>query len=170
MTARAPWKPNSRIPYERFKRWYDEVYLPSDYWKELRERVVVNQGYRCRRCGSTVDCVVHHRTYERLCREELEDLEVLCRRCHDTLHTARRLGLAEAHPQVTSEVERRQRDRAEALAYKAEAKCRWDADETSHTSDVSLPELAFENMGWDVPTDALEPEEPGVQDQYPSLS
>jgi 5-methylcytosine-specific restriction endonuclease McrA len=84
------------MPRERFKEWYDKVYLRSDYWKELRQRVVDALGARCRRCGSATDHVVHHRTYLRLCREELSDLEVLCWNCHQTIHVARRLGLPEA--------------------------------------------------------------------------
>jgi hypothetical protein len=30
--------------------------------------------------------VVHHKTYARITRESLGDLEVLCRHCHDTKH------------------------------------------------------------------------------------
>jgi 5-methylcytosine-specific restriction endonuclease McrA len=69
-----------------------EVFLATNYWRNLRERAFEELGRSCRRCGQTEFLHVHHKTYERLGRERISDLEVLCRRCHQTKHPDRRLG------------------------------------------------------------------------------
>jgi HNH endonuclease len=69
-----------------------EVYLATNHWQTLRERALESQGRACRRCGATRALHVHHRTYERIGRELLEDLEVLCATCHQRRHPTRRVG------------------------------------------------------------------------------
>jgi choline dehydrogenase-like flavoprotein len=39
---------------------------------------------RCEGCGTTHSLELHHKTYERLSRELLSDLELLCKSCHET--------------------------------------------------------------------------------------
>lgn len=59
------------------------IYLSSDAWKAKRHEALKRANYHCQRCpmwGQPLD--VHHRTYERLGNERPEDLEVLCRPCH----------------------------------------------------------------------------------------
>lgn len=66
-------------------------YLRSPEWKAKRERALVLGAHRCCRClqvGGELD--VHHVSYERLFDEIDEDLEVLCRTCHEAEHAARR--------------------------------------------------------------------------------
>jgi hypothetical protein len=66
-------------------------YLASSHWKILREQAIASAPF-CWRCelprwlaviAYDQDLHVHHSTYERLGRELPEDLEVLCRRCHE---------------------------------------------------------------------------------------
>lgn len=64
-------------------------YISSPEWKKKREeamRLALFQGeYRCEVCGwdfPKEKLEVHHKTYERLCRERTSDLMVVCGRCH----------------------------------------------------------------------------------------
>lgn len=64
-------------------------YLQSAHWKRLRAKVIKAAGGRCITCGTDAHITVHHLTYARLGHEEPEDLQVLCRTCHGTLHGRR---------------------------------------------------------------------------------
>lgn len=59
-----------------------EKYLASPQWKQRRLQAFERAGGRCERCGSAVKLEVHHLTYDRLGREELSDLLVVCKPCH----------------------------------------------------------------------------------------
>jgi 5-methylcytosine-specific restriction endonuclease McrA len=48
----------------------------------MRRDIQKMRGARCERCGSTRDLELHHKTYDRLGRELLSDLELLCSGCH----------------------------------------------------------------------------------------
>ena len=61
-------------------------YLESDYWKGIREEVYKRDGYKCRLCNSEDNLHAHHRTYEFLGNENLDDLITLCRKCHNIFH------------------------------------------------------------------------------------
>lgn len=68
-------------------------YLASPRWKNLRNDVLSRYGYCCGRCGVPrwlaeifydQDLHVHHESYAHLgTDEEIGDLSVLCRRCHE---------------------------------------------------------------------------------------
>lgn len=67
-------------------------YLQSPEWKELRRQVFLEMGSRCAHCHIPrwlaeivydQDLHVHHKTYVNIGNEALEDLEPICRRCHD---------------------------------------------------------------------------------------
>lgn len=67
-------------------------YLQSPEWQERRQQKIEEVGNRCERCdlprwlaeiAYDQDLNVHHRTYARRGSENLDDLEVLCRRCHE---------------------------------------------------------------------------------------
>jgi 5-methylcytosine-specific restriction endonuclease McrA len=65
------------------------VYLKSLYWQYQRSRALCRAGLKCEKCGgvpASVELEVHHKTYERLGEEELEDLVVLCHGCHREEH------------------------------------------------------------------------------------
>lgn len=76
---------------------YETKYLFSSHWREFRESVLKAQRERlgrniCERCPKDAnekaesDLQVHHLTYERLGKERIEDVEILCRGCHDEIH------------------------------------------------------------------------------------
>lgn len=77
--------------------WYDE-YLRSTHWQRTRilrlMRANLDNTFNAIQCDHP-DCElwfplgmveVHHKTYERLHRERMEDLEVLCGSCHGVRH------------------------------------------------------------------------------------
>jgi 5-methylcytosine-specific restriction endonuclease McrA len=60
------------------------AYMKTTKWKKKRKAKLDQVGRRCERCGSVTGRIdVHHKTYERLGNERLEDLIVLCVRCHE---------------------------------------------------------------------------------------
>lgn len=65
-------------------------YLKSKSWQELRQQVLNRAGGRCENCGyqpwKPGTLQVHHRTYERVGHESMDDLIVLCPKCHMRLH------------------------------------------------------------------------------------
>lgn len=65
-------------------------YLQSPLWKKVREKAIKHYGQICARCGEFGNDV-HHLTYERSGGNELlEDLQVVCRSCHDAIHRVER--------------------------------------------------------------------------------
>jgi hypothetical protein len=62
------------------------AYLQTPEWAEKRQAALEDAGQRCQLCNSPSALNVHHRTYERVGRERLGDLTVLCRRCHEKFH------------------------------------------------------------------------------------
>lgn len=64
------------------------AHLRSPEWARLRDRALAHADWRCQLCNRPDDLDAHHRTYERLGHEHLEDLTVLCRTCHDRHHDA----------------------------------------------------------------------------------
>jgi 5-methylcytosine-specific restriction endonuclease McrA len=65
---------------------YDE-YLASPEWREKRNAAFAYYGYACTRCPSTGPILdIHHRHYRTFGFESVEDLDVLCRPCHDKEH------------------------------------------------------------------------------------
>lgn len=82
------------------------TYMQSDAWKALRTQMIDTVGGLCERCDASEDTVtleVHHLTYERLGREAIEDLQVLCPPCHV-------LADVERAAEATSDVEFRRLD------------------------------------------------------------
>lgn len=61
-------------------------YLQSDAWRRTRKAVLQRDGHRCRACSSARDLHVHHRTYERVGHEDLDDLITLCEKHHGLVH------------------------------------------------------------------------------------
>lgn len=62
------------------------AYLRSGVWKARRIAALERAGDRCQVCNSSKRLQVHHRTYERVGREDPGDLVVLCTRCHRLFH------------------------------------------------------------------------------------
>ena len=62
---------------------YNE-YLRSPGWQQKRGEALRQAGYRCSRCGAIGTRLdVHHKTYEHFKKEKPDELEVLCRACHN---------------------------------------------------------------------------------------
>jgi replicative DNA helicase len=63
-----------------------EEYRKTEQWQSLRGLALRRAGERCQVCNSADDLDVHHRTYARLGSEHVDDLTVLCHRCHSIFH------------------------------------------------------------------------------------
>jgi len=58
------------------------AYLKSSDWKERRKQFLEDVNYECEECGEKAT-QVHHLNYSCLGEEEREDVEVLCKQCHE---------------------------------------------------------------------------------------
>lgn len=83
-----------RREVERLKALDYKVYLQTEEWKQTRSFALNRAGLRCQMCNRATKLQVHHRTYERLGEEWLDDLTVLCGDCHKTFHEHRDLAAA----------------------------------------------------------------------------
>lgn len=63
-----------------------QAYLCSREWSKIRERVRSRSGGVCERCLTNEMDHVHHLTYERKYQERMEDLQAICKPCHDFTH------------------------------------------------------------------------------------
>ena len=80
------WEEVDHLPDSIDKQGY-AAYLNSSSWKAKRKIALKRAGYRCQLCSQAQTRLeVHHNSYERLGKEELEDLCVLCNSCHKKHH------------------------------------------------------------------------------------
>lgn len=63
-----------------------QEYINSPEWKATSRRRMRMDGFQCAICGTAKNLAVHHITYERLGREEMDDLITLCKNCHSKVH------------------------------------------------------------------------------------
>ena len=63
-----------------------KAYLSSPEWKAKRKLVLKRDNYTCQGCGSIGALECHHIRYDNLTQEPLEDLVMLCRKCHGAIH------------------------------------------------------------------------------------
>lgn len=61
-------------------------YMASSQWLNLRSEVKYRARSRCEYCLIRQMYAVHHRTYERLGHENLNDLMAVCGLCHQMIH------------------------------------------------------------------------------------
>jgi 5-methylcytosine-specific restriction endonuclease McrA len=59
-----------------------QEYLKSARWRKLTDERKALDGYRCRVCNGGANLQVHHRTYQNIGNETLDDLTTLCAECH----------------------------------------------------------------------------------------
>ena len=69
----------------------DRKYYRSRHWKLYRHRKIAAADYRCEVCGKEFqwghdEPRCHHRTYDTLGKEVLQDCSVLCGECHGLEH------------------------------------------------------------------------------------
>lgn len=61
-------------------------YINSKEWKKKKQEVFNERGKECEQCGAQHYIHVHHLNYDNLGNENLEDLQILCYRCHMSKH------------------------------------------------------------------------------------
>ena len=61
-------------------------YLRKKHWRRKRRQALSHHGAKCSVCGAVKCLEVHHRTYVRLWKEKMSDLQVLCADCHRNTH------------------------------------------------------------------------------------
>lgn len=91
---RSPWnfRPGTDTcfvcnPITFFRRKYDyKDYIVSDRWKAKRQQALEHYGNSCCLCGDRKRLEVHHRRYDNLGYEPMEDLAVLCNWHHGMYH------------------------------------------------------------------------------------
>lgn len=74
---------------KRLRRMSNNNYLNSHHWSLIKSAVLKRDGLRCADCGAADDekrLEVHHISYSRRGREDMEDLLTLCRECHEERH------------------------------------------------------------------------------------
>jgi hypothetical protein len=69
-------------------------YLATERWRDFRKKLKRACAGRCEACVSQENLVAHHRTYETLGQESLEDVRLVCHECHDKIHKLERDGLS----------------------------------------------------------------------------
>ena len=83
--------PGTIIPFPVERTSSYQEYLQSPEWREQRENALRLARHRCQPCNTRHQLEVHHRTYDRVGRERLDDLTVLCRPHHELFHRYGRL-------------------------------------------------------------------------------
>lgn len=66
------------------------AYLNSPQWKAKRVEALDHYGRICSKCGGATKLEVHHKHYRNFKDEKLDDLEILCRTCHQEFHRRKR--------------------------------------------------------------------------------
>lgn len=61
-------------------------YLRSQQWDLIRRRVRAKYKNTCQECFKAGKVEIHHKTYERIGAERIDDLVALCPSCHKALH------------------------------------------------------------------------------------
>lgn len=80
-------------------RNYYETYLKSMRWHLLRVKVLTRDEYKCASCKSTDTLQLHHRHYQTLGEESLDDVITLCKTCHKLFHLAQNAVRSEIYQQ-----------------------------------------------------------------------
>ena len=63
-------------------------YYKTPQWKFKTKMMKTLHPY-CSICGTSKNLITHHKTYANRGHEELDDLQVLCFKCHEKLHGRR---------------------------------------------------------------------------------
>lgn len=61
-------------------------YLMSPYWQEKKEWILEVFEWKCQKCGSKENLIVHHINYDSVGNENQHDVTVLCKKCHKEEH------------------------------------------------------------------------------------
>lgn len=67
------------------------AYLKSDHWQQRRRQAHRENHSHCSVCRrNDVPLDVHHLTYKHIGDERHEELNLVCRKCHDAIHEYQR--------------------------------------------------------------------------------
>lgn len=72
------------MPNEFQARYHE--YLRSPQWLDKRKLIIERENGICEICKKHPIINIHHKTYENVFHEPLEDLAGLCGECHDAIH------------------------------------------------------------------------------------
>lgn len=75
-----------------------ETYLQSPHWRRIRIQYRQSHPWLCGVCGATELLELHHKTYERIGSERLDDLIPLCAQCHPLVHQLHQEQIATLDP------------------------------------------------------------------------
>lgn len=73
-------------------RYQYKQYRDSKVWEDIKTQVKERDRYKCQSCGELNDnkfvipLHVHHKSYDRIYCEPIEDLQTLCSSCHQAQH------------------------------------------------------------------------------------
>jgi 5-methylcytosine-specific restriction endonuclease McrA len=66
--------------------------MRSDKWKLFRQGIIVARGKKCEVCGDKNGGLhLHHLSYKRMGEELPEDVQLLCRACHQLQHPEKKI-------------------------------------------------------------------------------
>lgn len=78
---------DENIYLKKLKEMPYNDYLKTMHWKIIKYFITYRANYKCQLCGTSKDILnVHHNTYKNRGEEKLEDLIVLCKKCHEKFH------------------------------------------------------------------------------------
>jgi len=99
LTVSKPYKSNPNAEYDYTPVTYyhgvanqfmsaehKREYLQSERWQILRRRALLYADHKCEICGNTANLEAHHVTYKRLGKEDIADVRIVCRHCHQHIH------------------------------------------------------------------------------------
>lgn len=75
-----------KLNYRNTDRYKYHQYLDSIIWKNKRKIVLERDKYLCQICKILPAEDVHHLNYNNVYNEKLEDLQSLCKKCHNEIH------------------------------------------------------------------------------------
>lgn len=81
-------------------------YLRSAHWASVKRAFRESDMAQACICGEEENLDLHHKTYERIGAEVLTDLVLLCRGCHEAVHTLERRGVMGLDTRELSSAER----------------------------------------------------------------
>lgn len=74
-----------KLTDKEFQKIY-QPYMQSPEWGARRLQAFEYYGKKCQACGRERNLTVHHADYTNLFNEKMDELRVLCKRCHSDLH------------------------------------------------------------------------------------
>lgn len=84
-------KKSAVVVKESYRQRY-RAYMQSPHWKALRWQAIMGAGRICQCCAHNRRLEAHHLNYRNLTDCTVDDLIVLCNRCHTYLHEAFRVN------------------------------------------------------------------------------